>query len=175
VAGRHRKARSSSRGRHRKPPQRQRLILPAVAGIAVLGAGTVGVAGAIGDNASAHRPAPTAGSVVVRSVPLPTIPPLPLSSSVARSPGTATLHHHTAQRPTSTLVITDLHSPCYVEVSRHGVILTRTILRAGKELTFRRHGLDVVLGNAGAVRLRINGHRATRPGRLGEVRTLRVK
>ncbi len=172
MAGRHRKSRQSHRGRHRKPPQRQRIVIPAVAGVAVLSAGSVALASAVGGASSPRHPAASAGSVVVRSVPLPSFPVPPRTSQTTSTPATKPVHHATAMPPV--LLIDDVHGPCYVQVSRRGTVLTRTILRQGKHLVFRRHGLDVVLGNAGAVRMRISGHHAIRPGAFGQVRVFRV-
>jgi hypothetical protein len=61
-------------------------------------------------------------------------------------------------------------APSYIEVVRGNRVLERRILRAGQRQVFRKHGLDVVLGNAGAVRIKLNGHRGHRAGSSGEVR-----
>jgi hypothetical protein len=60
-------------------------------------------------------------------------------------------------------------------VRHNGALLKRTTMRKGQQLVFRRHGLDILLGNAGAVRLRIAGHRAVPGGGIGQVRDLRVR
>jgi hypothetical protein len=104
---------------------------------------------------------------------MPTSASVPLASGHTATPRVAAASHHLS-RGAPALLITDVHGPCYVEVSHHGKLLTRTILRQGKQLVYRRHGLDIVLGNAGAVRLRINGDHAVRPGAIGQVRNLRV-
>ena len=108
------------------------------------------------------------------SGPLTPFPSLPVSPLATPSP--LVTPTHPAPRPIPpVLLITDVHGPCYVQVTYRGRLLTRTILRQGHQLVFRHHGLGLVLGNAGAVRLRINGHHALRPGHFGQVRNLRVK
>ena len=171
MAGRHRNTRQSNRGRHRKPPQRQRVIVPAVTSLAVFGAGGVAIAHAVSDQPSR----PTAGASVVHSNDdklFPSAPILPtpsvLSLHVVRA------HHAKPHHVPPALRIVDVHGPCYVEVTRSGRLVKRMIMRQGHQLTFRQHGLHVVLGNAGAVRLRVNGHHAVRGGHIGQVRIFRV-
>jgi hypothetical protein len=66
-------------------------------------------------------------------------------------------------------------SRSYIQItSRSGHLLIRRILHHGQHLAYRRHGLDVVIGNAGAVRLSVGGHRAHLAGRPGQVRRLHV-
>jgi hypothetical protein len=57
----------------------------------------------------------------------------------------------------------------------NGQVLTERIVRSNQHLTFRRHGLDVVIGNAGALRIAVDGHRFHRAGRSGQVRRFRVR
>jgi hypothetical protein len=73
------------------------------------------------------------------------------------------------------LVVTDTGPPCYLQVERDGALLVRTILHGHQRMTFRHHGLDVVLGNAGAVRIARDGHPAVRAGRSGQVLRFRVQ
>lgn len=73
------------------------------------------------------------------------------------------------------LVVTDTGPACYLRVERAGHLLVRTILHGHQHRTFRRHGLDVVLGNAGAVRIAREGHRAVRAGRPGQVLQFHVR
>jgi len=116
----------------------------------------------------------SAGLAVVHNhdaplIPRVAIPPTPARAATPTHVAAAKAHH----LPPA-LRIVDTHGPCYVEVTRNGKLVTRTILRQGHQLAFRQHGLHVVLGNAGAVRLRINGHRAVRAGHSGQVRIFRV-
>jgi hypothetical protein len=72
------------------------------------------------------------------------------------------------------LVITGNGSPCYVEVSSRGHVLTRTILHGDHRLRFDQRSLHVVLGNAGGVTIAIRGHHARRAGHAGQVRRFSV-
>jgi cytoskeleton protein RodZ len=81
----------------------------------------------------------------------------------------------TRPRPTDTLALRVTGSQSYIQItSRSGHLLIRRILHHGQHLAYRRHGLDVVIGNAGAVRLSVGGHRAHLAGRPGQVRRLHV-
>jgi hypothetical protein len=48
-------------------------------------------------------------------------------------------------------------------------------MRGHQRLSIRQHGLEVVLGNAGAVRIAVNGHHFRRAGAAGRVRHIRVR
>lgn len=88
------------------------------------------------------------------------------------------VRHHapTHQQSPASLRIADTGAPCYVQItSRHGKILVRKIMRGHQHLNIRRHGLEVVLGNAGAVRIAVNGHHFRRAGAMGQVRHIRVR
>jgi hypothetical protein len=167
VAARHSNTRRSYRGRHRKPPQRQRVIVPAVTSLAVFSLGGVALAHAVSSDSTPGSAGAAIAHNDVRLFPAISVLPPP---SGAPQPTTTQAHHVPAA-----LRIVDVHGPCYVQVTRHGKLLTRQILRQGHQLTFKQHGLNVVLGNAGAVRLRINGHHAVRGGHTGQVRLLRVR
>lgn len=66
-------------------------------------------------------------------------------------------------------------APCYVQVTnRDGKLLVRRILHRGDHLSFRQHGLHVVLGNAGGARISVDGHRPHAAGASGQVRRFRV-
>jgi hypothetical protein len=52
--------------------------------------------------------------------------------------------------------------------------MMRRILDGHQHVSFRHHGLDVVLGNAGAVRVSVNGAHARRVGSEGQVRRFHV-
>jgi hypothetical protein len=81
--------------------------------------------------------------------------------------------HH---RAAPVLVVTDIGPACYLQVTAPGgQLLTRQILHGGQRVVFRRHGLDVVLGNAGGVRISVDGRRAHLAGRSGQVRTFHVR
>jgi hypothetical protein len=152
------------------------VIVPAVATVAMLSGGSFAIANAVGGGTSPATGGPPTGSAVTHSIVPPSIgqltalPPSPPPSPAVRAAPVVKSHH-----VAPALRINDVHGPCYVQVSHRGRLIERTILRQGHQLVFRRHGLDVVLGNAGAVRLRINGRHASRPGRLGQVRVLHVR
>lgn len=89
-------------------------------------------------------------------------------------------HHHHASHPRPdvaphSLRIISTGPACYVRVtSRDGHVLVQRIIRGHQQIAFRRHGLAVVLGNAGAVRVAIHGHPGRRAGRSGQVVRFRV-
>jgi hypothetical protein len=152
------------------------VIVPAVTSIAVFSVGGVAIAHAVSDDPS-HDAAGGAGVVVAHSNDNTLVPSVPILPPPSPAPRLAAAHHQLhskAHHVPPALRIVDVHGPCYVEVSRRGKLVTRTIIRQGRQLTFRQHGLHVVLGNAGAVRLHINGHPAVRGGRTGQVRIIHV-
>jgi hypothetical protein len=176
VAGRHRKTRSRQhhRGRHRKPPSLQLTVLPTVTAVALLAVGGVGLGHALAHGqphsasvgvAGAHVvPPPVTASATTSPAPSPSTTP---SSRPSRRPVHHVLHHRIAP---AALTVTDIGPACYVQVTtKRGHLLVRRILHGHQHLAFRRHGLDVVLGNAGGVRIAIDGHHAHRAGRSGEV------
>jgi cytoskeleton protein RodZ len=60
--------------------------------------------------------------------------------------------------------------PCWVSVSRDGNRVLVKMLQPGDDLSFEaEENFYVILGNAGGVRLKINGKRAKPPGNSGEV------
>jgi hypothetical protein len=176
VAGRHRKN-PHHRGRHRKPPSVAQRALPAGTAVAVIAVGAIVATQGFADGSSPHRtPQPGAAS------PAPVDPPpsvlalhLDRPSPVNAKPvvhGQHVAHH----RSPYSLKIADTGPDCYVQVTnRHGKLLVRRILTGTQQLTFRHHGLDVVLGNAGAVRIAVNDAGLHRAGQSGQVRRLRVK
>ncbi len=181
---RHRRTRSY-RGRHRKPTQPQRVVVPVVT-LAALSVGGVAVANAVGDGGTAHHA--RAGNLIAAlpkvAVPLvrPSITPVAKPISIGPKAKTKakpnTLHHVRHPKhvsPPDSLRIVDVHGPCYVQVTTSGgKLVVRRILTQGDRLAFRHHGLDVTLGSAGAVKVAIDGHHATTAGRSGQVRTFRV-
>lgn len=173
MAAGHRNTRKSYRGRHRKPPQRQRVIVPAVTTVAVFSVGGVAIAHAVSDDPSRGD----AGVAVAHSnYVLPTIRIVPQPSQAPRP--SAVKPHHVQAKPhhvPPALRIVDVHGPCYVQVTRNGKLLTRKIIRQGRQLSYAQHGLHVVLGNAGAVKLSVNGHKAVPGGHIGQVRVFRVR
>jgi cytoskeleton protein RodZ len=59
---------------------------------------------------------------------------------------------------------------CWVSVSRDGDRVLVKLLEPGEDLSFdAAEKFYVILGNAGGVRLKINGKRAKPPGNSGEV------
>jgi hypothetical protein len=143
----------------------------------MLGAGSVAIANAVSGGSSHRLGDTTAKSAVAQGLDVPTVTPRLPAPAPAPTPSSARPRDEPVvpHRVPPALRINDVHGPCYVQVTRHGSLLKRTILRQGQQLTFRRHGLDVVLGNAGAVRLRINGHHPIRPGASGQVRNVHVR
>ena len=78
-------------------------------------------------------------------------------------------------RPTDTLAIRITGFDSYVQVTTwNNHLLVSRILHHGQRLAYRQHGLRVVLGNAGAVRISLAGHRPRRAGRPGQVRSFRT-
>jgi hypothetical protein len=162
----------SYRGRHRKPAQPQRVVVPVVT-LAALSVGGVAVANAVNGPTPAHV---AAAAVIAPHVAAATPSPAPtrvtLPAAVHR---VAKQRPHRAVRPDS-LRIVDVHGPCYVQVNAaDGRLLLQQIMRQGQKVSFRHHGLAVTLGSAGAVRVAIDGHAAKRLGRPGQVRTFRVR
>jgi cytoskeleton protein RodZ len=177
VAGRHRKQHAVlphvHRGRHRRPPSRPRAILPTIAIVAALAVGGVMFSHAV---AQGQAPGEAAAAPQTPAVVPPVVRAAPSPPATSPRPKPAHRARAKAHRPAPpAFVVADVRSSCYVQVSRHGQLLTRRILRHGQRLTVRRPGLTVVLGNAGAVRISLNGHRSHRAGRLGQVRTFRVR
>jgi Domain of unknown function (DUF4115) len=176
VPGRHRKAppsRHRHRGRHRKPPSRQLTVLPTVAVVALLAVGGVGLGHALA-NDPAHGASvgvlgthvvapPVTASPTVSPAPVPTSPP----SAQPSTPAVPPAQHRSAP---ATLTVSDTGPACYVQVTtKDGHLLVRRILHGHQHLAFRQHGLDVVLGNAGGVRIAVDGHHAHRAGESGQV------
>jgi len=167
VAGKHRRN-PHHRARHRKPASAAQRILPVGTAVAVLTVGGVVFGQSLANGSSAQgrlTPAPYASVLAFHAT-------RPQRHEAPQHPATQPSHHGHRH----TLRIVDTGSPCYVQVSnRHGRILVRRILHAHERLTFRRHGLDVTLGNAGAVRVAINRAHFRRVGSAGQVRHLRVR
>jgi hypothetical protein len=142
---------------------------------------------AVGGVAFGHAVAngqPPHAALGVVSQPLPLIlpgAPSPVPSQSApsrRSTGARRRPAATARRRAhpAALVIADDRGDCYVQVTTaRGEVLVRRIIHRGQRVTVHRHGLDVVLGNAGGVRLAIDGHHLHRGGGSGQVRQLRVR
>jgi hypothetical protein len=110
----------------------------------------------------------------------PNIDPTP---SIAATPApagqpTATPAHKPKPahvRPTDTLALQVTGSASWVEVMTwNNHVLVRRILHHDQRLAYRQHGLRVVLGNAGAVRMSLHGRPARRAGQPGEVLRFRV-
>src|ERR1700689_1730913 len=183
MAGRHRKSSShrgahGHHGRHRKPPSRQRAVLPTATAVAVLAVGGVVFGHAIASGQAPHGagvappPTPRVGPPVIA----PTAPTTPTAPPTHKNPPNPKPPRRAAHhRAAPALVVTDVGSPCYIQVTTaHGRLLVRRILHHGDHVAFRRHGLDVVLGNAGGVKIAINGHPPHRAGRSGQVQVLRI-
>jgi cytoskeleton protein RodZ len=141
-----------------------------VTAVAVIAVGGVVFGHAIAHGQAPHSAvaAPEPPAVQAPVIPPPTPAPAP---SPAPKPPKA---RHPRVKPAA-LSVTDVGSACYIQVtSAQGDLIVRKILQPGQHLAFRHHGLRVVLGNAGGVRISIDGHRAHRAGRPGQVRSFRV-
>jgi hypothetical protein len=174
---RHQRTRSY-RGRHRRPPRPERVAVPVLTLVAIT-VGGVAVANAVGSN-STHRAGIKTGSVGIVAPPTPAAQAVQAAPSPASSvsPAKLTIHHRHAYHHTKpdSVRIRDVSGSCYVQVATSsGKILVRRIAHRGDLIAFRRHGLDVTLGNAGAVRLVLDGHQAHRAGALGQVRRFTVR
>jgi hypothetical protein len=145
--------------------------VPTATAVAVLAVGALAFGHAVAHGQAPHGAAVAAPDDPVIVTPVITETPRPPSTPHHRK---VSHHaHHRVRRP-AVLAVTDVGGPCYIQVTRQGHLLVRRILHHGEHVAFRRHGLDVVLGNAGGVRVSINGHHAHRAGRAGQVRTFRV-
>jgi hypothetical protein len=185
MSGRHRRGPAPRRGRHRRPPSRQRLIVPALAATVVLAGSGTALGFAVGDQDGAAGGvatpvvSPFAAPAVLSNAPI--IDPTP---SIASTPSAVRHHaaaprsqrvHRAHPRPTDTLVLRVTGAASYVQVlSWNDHLLVQRILRHGQHLAYRQHGLRVVLGDAGAVRMSVAGRPARRAGSPGEVLHFRV-
>jgi cytoskeletal protein RodZ len=90
--------------------------------------------------------------------PAPSVPAtLPITEPNGQPPGTLRLEFEVLQK-------------CWVSVSRDGDRVLVKLLEPGEDLAFdAAERFYVILGNAGGVRLKINGKRAKPPGNSGEV------
>jgi Domain of unknown function (DUF4115) len=179
VAGRHRKTRPPRRsershhGRHRKPVPRSHTVVPTVTVVAVFAVGGVAFGHAVAHGQAPHAAVAAPGTGPVEPTVAPTvIAPLSPTHPATPKPKPRPAPHHVTS---AALSVTDVHGACYIQVTRHGTVLVRRILHRGDQVQFRHHGLDVVLGNAGAVRVAIAGHHGHLAGRSGQVRRFRVR
>jgi hypothetical protein len=144
--------------------------VPTATAVAVLAVGALAFGHAV-----AHGQAPHGAAVAAPDDPVIVTPVITETPRPPSKPHHPKAPHHPQHRANpAVLAVTDVGGPCYLQVTRHGHLLVRRILQHGEHVAFRRHGLDVVLGNAGGVRLSINGHHPHRAGRAGQVRTFRV-
>jgi Domain of unknown function (DUF4115) len=193
VAGRHRKPstfrRDQYRGRHRKPPSRQLTVVPAVVAVAVLAVGGVAFGHAVADGQAPKNAVSLAGMppaprsiLTPAAAATPIAPTTPMSPTSRPSPSDrATPSHSTIHRAphrrvaVAAFTMTDRGAACYVQVrSSRGRLLVQRIVHNGQHVSIRQHRLRVVLGNAGAAWISIDGHRAHRAGGPGKVRQFRV-
>jgi hypothetical protein len=184
MSGRHRKVSHirprHHHPRHRKPPSAGHVLAPAGLAVAVLVSGSIALAhSGSGDRGSASG---IGGGIVLA---MPSAAPLPrvqaqLTSRSNHQAGGQSKHHQTApqsrRHTPHTLVIHGTGPACYVQVTRRdGRVVLQRVIHGRHRLTYDRHGLSVVLGNAGAVRVAVDGHRAHRAGRSGQVVHLHVR
>lgn len=157
-------------------------VLPTVTAVALLAVGGVGLGHAVANDQphGASVAAPLVNPPVLTPPPSPGLSPSspapPPLSTPSSAPATPPAHHGQRHRTApAALTLTDTGAACYVQVrTKHGKLLVRRILHGHQHLAFRQHGLRVVLGNAGGVRIAINGHHAHRAGRSGQVLRFRV-
>ena len=177
------------RGRHRRPPKRSRVVVPGVVAVVLLGGG--GAAAYAITNSSGGSTQPAALAPVASPAPTVTAPtasatlthatapvsppsPAPTPSSSVGPVVTHKRHHH---KPAPTLVVDVVRSSTYLKVSTaSGHVLTERIVGHGHHLSYPEQPLYVVVGNAGAVKLTIHGHRSHHVlGRPGQVKDLHVR
>ena len=164
MSGRHRKPRSRTPGRHRRPPGPAHWLAPGLVAVALLGAGGVGAHAALSDsgsNSSVTTPITVPDVVTPSPTVSPTVAPSPTPSAVPTAPA--------RQRPSYALRLTVTGSVSWLEVRRpSGHVLVSGLVRHGKHLTYRHGPLSVTIGNAGAVRVSRGGstHRAGKPGEV---------
>jgi hypothetical protein len=151
-------------------------VLPTLTAVAFVAIGGVGLGHAVANGQAPHAAIGAIGAPA--TVPQVLISPV---SSPASTPSVAPSRksaHKTARHPVTpaALVVTDTGSACYLQVTtKHGRLIVRRILHGHQQMVFRKHGLDVVLGNAGAVRIAVNGHHTRRAGGSGQVLRFRVR
>jgi hypothetical protein len=163
------------------------VALPLATALAAIGIAAIVVNVATNSGSSTRRHTPEVATFVAVGSPRPGPTTSVLAIHHTRSPSVAlhrTRHHaghHQGHRAhghgvaAPALRIVDTGSACYVQVTADGHVLKQRILHGHQHLTFRRHGLDVVLGNAGGVRIAFGGHRLHRAGRSGQVRRFRIR
>jgi hypothetical protein len=171
MAGRHRKPPSKGgQGRHRRAPQRRRLVAPALGSVLVLGAGGIAAAAAItGGNGPGVHPVQTPSATTPPAV---TATPVPTPTTAAPSPSA----EPTRERPPAALVLHITGRVSWLEVTRPGGhLIFSGLLRHGREVIVRNGSAHVVIGDAGAVRLSRHGRVTSPAGGPGEVRILDVR
>jgi Domain of unknown function (DUF4115) len=137
----------------------------------------VGSPGDAGAGVATPLVSPFAAPAGLANVPIidPT-PSVAATPAVTAAPQPAVAPTHKARpRPSDTLRLQVTGSASYVQVvTWNNHLLLRRILHHGQHLAYRQHGLRVVLGDAGAVRMSIAGRPAHRAGSPGQVRHFRV-
>ena len=176
MAGRHRRTTTGRPvGRHRQPPPPTSWIVPSLATVAVLAAGGVSAFAAFGGGSEVHRQPPlvvSGSTTTTLPAAVPTARPAPTSAGPAPAPvGATRAHHHP-----DALVIRATDGVSWVQVRRvDGRVRFEGMLRPGHALRYRSGPVQVVIGNAGAVRLVRHGHVRDPAGRSGQVLRFRVK
>jgi len=136
----------------RRPPKPNWLIAAVVAGVVLIGASLVGIV---------HGPGPRAGNEH------DALPSLPASPAVSASPSAPAIAAGPVKGVTL-VVVTRARS--WVQVAGDGAPIFAGTLAAGVSKTFSAtQELDVTVGNAGAVRLILNGKDLGSPGASGTV------
>jgi len=158
--------------------------VPAVTAAVVLAGG--GVAYALTQNGGASAPTAATGAITPAG-PLtgPTVDPTsapstPSATASATSRPThrpaASRHPARPRRTPPALAVSVSGSACWLEVTTaDGRRLVRRTLHPGQHLSFPEHDLRLIIGNAGALRLSVDGHHGYVAGRPGQVRFLTIK
>lgn len=156
--------------------------MPALAATVVLGGSGTALGFAVGGPGGGAVATPQATPFAAPAVlslapnidPTPSIAPTPAPTGQPSAPAAhkSKLVH---VRPTDTLALKVTGSASYVEVMTwNNHLLVRRILHHDQRLAYHQHGLRVVLGNAGAVRMSLHGRPAHLAGKPGEVLRFRV-
>jgi hypothetical protein len=175
MSGRHRKPPAKrGQGRHRTPPGHGHWATPALLAVTVLGAGGIGAHAAFSGHADPAAPGSIAPSSVAQLTPTPAAPgsgPVEVTPTPTPTPGTPASPPRTRTvRPAPALAITVTGRVSWIRVTAlHGRLLFSGLLQHGHRLVYRHGTLEVVIGDAGAVRLDRHGRHADPAGRPGQV------
>jgi hypothetical protein len=187
MSGRHRSAtRASYRGRHRAPRAlHERWAAPVAVGVLAVAAGSVGAYAALTGSGSQGGTPPARHAMPVASVtatpgaaaasaPASGGPAGAASTRVTATPVPSRTPQHAApagspHRAPALLEVRVVGHASWVDVRRGSRVLVSRMVHHRGDLVFRRGPLQVVIGDAGAVDLRLAGHVRSPAGAPGEV------